>query len=85
MRRKAAEDTPLSRHPWLDADSAAEAQDLRKLAMHLIGAAVQVKRAGSPAAIAEARTILIETRKQLYRLLADDADRTEADTAEVNA
>jgi DNA-binding PadR family transcriptional regulator len=72
--RKAAEDTPLSRDPWLGADAPGETQDLRRLAMNLIGAAVQVKRAGSPQAIDAARAILIDSKKRLYRLLADDTD-----------
>jgi DNA-binding PadR family transcriptional regulator len=75
--RKAAGDTPLSRHLGLDADDAdvaEEALDVRKLAMHLIGAAVQVKRMGSPEANKAAREILVDARKRMYRLLAEDQD-----------
>jgi DNA-binding PadR family transcriptional regulator len=70
--RKAAGDTPLSRHFGMDADGPAEGLDIRKLAMHLIGAAVQVKRMGSPEANKAARDILVDARKQMYRLLAED-------------
>jgi DNA-binding PadR family transcriptional regulator len=72
--RKAAGDTPLSRHLGLDADDADEALDVRKLAMHLIGAAVQVKRMGSPEANKAAREILVDARKRMYGLLAEDQD-----------
>jgi DNA-binding PadR family transcriptional regulator len=72
--RQAASDTPLSRHPGLGTDVATEALDVRKLAMHLIGAAVQVKRMGSPEANKAARDLLVDARKQMYRLLAEDHD-----------
>jgi DNA-binding PadR family transcriptional regulator len=75
--RKAASDTPLSRlsrHAGLGADVDGEVLDVRKLALHLIGAAVQVKRMGSPAANKAARDILVAARKQMYRLLAEDQD-----------
>jgi DNA-binding PadR family transcriptional regulator len=70
--RKAAGDTPLSRHLGMDTDDGAEGFDVRKLAVHLVGAAVQVKRMGSPEANKAAREILVDARKQMYRLLADD-------------
>jgi DNA-binding PadR family transcriptional regulator len=72
--RKAATDTPLSRHPDLGTDTSADVLDVRKLAMHLVGAAVQVKRMGSPEANKAAREIMIDARKQMYRLLAEDQD-----------
>jgi DNA-binding PadR family transcriptional regulator len=46
--------------------------DLRGLARELGIAAVQVSRVASPAALDEARTILTDARKALYRILADD-------------
>jgi DNA-binding PadR family transcriptional regulator len=70
--RQAASDTPLSRQPGLGTDVPADALDVRKLAVHLIGAAVQVKRMGSPEANKAAREILVEARKRMYQLLADD-------------
>jgi DNA-binding PadR family transcriptional regulator len=72
--RKAAGDTPLSRHFGMDADAAAEGLDVRKLAVHLVGAAVQVKRMGSPDANKAAREILVAARKRMYQLLADDEE-----------
>jgi DNA-binding PadR family transcriptional regulator len=75
--RKVASDTPLSRlsrHAGLGTDVADDVLDVRKLALHLIGAAVQVKRMGSPEANKAARDILVDARKQMYRLLADDQD-----------
>jgi DNA-binding PadR family transcriptional regulator len=75
--RKAAADTPLRRHPWFDRNAGREAIDLRRQAMQLIGAAVQVKRMGSPEANRRARDILDDSRRQLYRLLADDVGEPE--------
>ncbi len=76
--RAAAEESPLSHHPWLDADAAAEAVDVRKLAVGLIGAAVQVKRMGSPEANRAAREILVDARRRMYTLLAEDDGEAEA-------
>jgi DNA-binding PadR family transcriptional regulator len=49
------------------------ADDLRGLSRDLAHAVMEVARAGSPAAIAEAGRVLAEARRDLYRLLADDA------------
>ena len=46
--------------------------DLRGRTRDLAAAALQVSRVGSPAAVAEARTVLDDARRRLYRLLADD-------------
>jgi DNA-binding PadR family transcriptional regulator len=70
--RTAADASPLTRHPWFDAEAGTQAMDTRRLAVQLIGAAVQVKRVGSPAAQREAHRILVDSRRRLYRLLADD-------------
>jgi DNA-binding PadR family transcriptional regulator len=60
--------------PWEDA--AEEADDdlvnLRDLAFGTMAAVRQVAQAGSTAHVEAAQAILRETRKQLYRLLADD-------------
>ena len=48
--------------------------DIRALAVQLVGAVVQVQRMGSPAAKQEARTVLTEARRRMYRLLAEDDD-----------
>lgn len=77
--RTAAEASPLTRHPLFNRDVGTQATDLRKLTMQLLGAAVQVTRVGSPQAQQAAREILVDTRRRLYRLLAeDDADASAA-------
>ncbi|HET6380748.1 MAG TPA: PadR family transcriptional regulator [candidate division Zixibacteria bacterium] len=76
--RKADEMNPLGRDPWFDADAGTEAMDLRKLAMGIIGAAVQVKRHGSAEANARAREILVDARRRLYGLLAEDDGELDA-------
>ena len=70
--RAAAEASPLTRHPWFAKDAGQPGMDMRKLAVQLIGAAIQVQRAGSPDAQREAREILVDGRRRLYRLLAED-------------
>jgi len=66
-----------SDRPWARPDGAAgDEPDLRGLARELGIAALQVTRVGSPAAVGEARTILTDARRQLYRLLADDETTT---------
>jgi DNA-binding PadR family transcriptional regulator len=70
--RAAAEEVPVRRHPWFDDDAGREAVDLRRLALGLVSAAMQVKRIGSSEANRQAREILIESRRRLYRLLAED-------------
>jgi DNA-binding PadR family transcriptional regulator len=62
---------PAGRSPWsrgVDRDT----PDIRSLAVQLVGAGMQVQRMGSTAAQAEARKILVDARRRLYRLLADD-------------
>ena len=72
--RQAAEEHPLSPEGWLDAD---DAPHLLGLARGLIEATQQVERIGTSAARDSAREILVDARKRLYRLLAeDDADET---------
>jgi len=56
--------------PWEVGDRSG--QDLGRLAVQLARASMQVHQVGSPAATAEARRILIQARKDLYRLLAED-------------
>jgi DNA-binding PadR family transcriptional regulator len=70
--REAAEASHLTRHPWFDKDAKSESLDLRRLGVQLIGATVQVQRVGSDDAQRKAREILLDSRKRLYRLLADD-------------
>lgn len=60
---------------WDDADAdEAQAPDIRRLAMELAGAVIQVQRVGSTRARREATTILTDARKQMYRLLSEDED-----------
>jgi DNA-binding PadR family transcriptional regulator len=70
--RAEAEASPLTRHPWFSGKPGQDAVDMRRLAVQLIGAAIQVQRAGSLDAQREAREILTESRRRLYRLLAED-------------
>jgi len=70
--RAEAEASPLTRHPWFAIDAEHGAMGLRRLAVQLMGAAAQVQRVGSPEAQKQAREILVESRRRLYGLLADD-------------
>jgi DNA-binding PadR family transcriptional regulator len=49
-----------------------ESPDVRREAMQLVRAALQVSKVGSVTAQQEARRTLIEARRELYRLLAND-------------
>lgn len=73
--RAEAADSPLTRHPWFANDSE-QAVDLRRLAVQLIGAAMQVQKVGSADAQQQAREVLVETRRKLYGLLAEDDGAT---------
>jgi hypothetical protein len=73
--RKAAEEHPMTTDSWLEADSAGM-PDLHKLAKALVSAAVEVGKIGTPEATASAREVLIDARRRLYRLLADDETDT---------
>jgi DNA-binding PadR family transcriptional regulator len=46
--------------------------DVRRDAIELARAAMQVAKVGSPTAVGEAHRVLVATRRDLYRLLADD-------------
>jgi hypothetical protein len=49
-------------------------------------AVMEVRRAGSPGQLAAARRVLTETRRSMYRILAeDDTDEPAADTAAEDA
>lgn len=50
----------------------ADGPSLRRLGVSLVQAAAQVDRAGSPEAITAAREVLVESRRRLYALLAED-------------
>jgi DNA-binding PadR family transcriptional regulator len=67
--RKAAAETPGPAFDTADTD----ADDFRRF----VAAFMQVERVGSPAARSEAHRIVAEGRKELYRLLAEDASATD--------
>lgn len=68
----AAAASPLQKHPWFDARTGKRSMDLRRLAVQVIGGAIQVSRLGSEEAQDEARDILIDARRRMYGLLAED-------------
>jgi DNA-binding PadR family transcriptional regulator len=68
-------------HPSWDTAESDRGQDVRRLAMQLIQAAMQVQGVGSPHARREATRILSDARRQLYRLLADDEQIAEDEEA----
>jgi DNA-binding PadR family transcriptional regulator len=71
----AADSAPRSR--WAaDADRDADDPDLRRYAVELLSASMQVHRVGSPAANREVAKILAEARRQVYRLLSEDGPAT---------
>jgi DNA-binding PadR family transcriptional regulator len=53
--------------------------DLRRPALELARAAMQVGSVGTPAARREAERILTDARRQMYRLLADDEPADDGD------
>jgi DNA-binding PadR family transcriptional regulator len=61
--------------PWETAAAAMDdgVTDLRKLAFGIGAAVVQVAQTGSDEQIEAARAVLAEARRDLYRILADDA------------
>jgi DNA-binding PadR family transcriptional regulator len=67
--RKAADAASTSRPTW---DEPSAEADVRAVAMELVRAAMQVQSVGSGKARAEASQLLMETRRKLYRILADD-------------
>jgi DNA-binding PadR family transcriptional regulator len=64
--------------PW-EMPGASEAADLRDLLSQLGAAASQVSQVGSSETLARARAVLVEARRSLYRLLAED-DRSDPAT-----
>jgi DNA-binding PadR family transcriptional regulator len=70
---KAAEEAAKNRAPC-EMTGSTDAVRLFDLFMPLGEAVKQVSAVGSPETVAKARTILIDARKSLYRLLAEDED-----------
>ncbi|HEX3542636.1 MAG TPA: PadR family transcriptional regulator [Acidimicrobiales bacterium] len=66
--------------PWQEAAKAVSppAIELAQLIPQLLGAIKQVLHAGNERQVNEARTLLTETRRSLYRILADDGPQTKA-------
>lgn len=64
---------------WFGGQRDSGSTDIRRLAIQLVGAVMQVSKAGSPAAQREARDVLVDARRRMYRILADDLD-AEAET-----
>ena len=65
--------------PWAKfaEEAASPRHELKGLLMQLGAAAFQVAGAGTDEQVGRARTILVDARKALYRLLAEDDDGTE--------
>jgi DNA-binding PadR family transcriptional regulator len=75
---RAAAAASTTRSTWTDAEGDRE-PDIRALAMQLAGAVMQVHRVGTPGARREAKRILSDARRQMYRLLADDEEEAVPD------
>ncbi len=68
--RDAATKAQAAGVPWETGDQTG--RDIGRLAMQVARAAMQVHQVGTPAAFAEASRILVQARRDLYRLLAED-------------
>jgi len=77
--RALAASAPTGRGPWSDVGDREDAINVRHLAMQLVAATMQVSKIGSPRAQREARDILVDARRRIYRLLAEDEDAEAAD------
>ena len=64
--------------PWdeVAVEGDTTALELRDLVHQVMGAARQVLHAGEPAQIAQAKDVLRDTRRKLYRILAEDSPET---------
>jgi DNA-binding PadR family transcriptional regulator len=69
--KTAAADAGKGPAPW-EIPGASESADLFELVYQLNAAIAQVSRVATAATAREARTVLLEARKSLYRLLAED-------------
>jgi len=68
-----------ARAPWEVADDSGPLADMREIGFGVMAALMQVAHAGTERQVARAREILTETRKSLYRLLAEDEPAGEGD------
>jgi DNA-binding PadR family transcriptional regulator len=73
-REEATAQTDENEAPWESVSDSAgsDIPEMFHLMKHVGAAAIQVAQTGSAAQVAEARKILAQTRKALYRLLADE-------------
>jgi DNA-binding PadR family transcriptional regulator len=69
------------RAPWEAFDDAGPLVELRDIGFGVLHALMQVVRTGSDRQIAQAKQILIDARKSLYRLLAEDEPESGAEAA----
>ena len=70
--------------PWAFGGGS-DAVQLRDLLHQVMAATLQLSQVGSPAMTAEARKLLVETRRGLYRLLAEDDGGSADDAAATDA
>lgn len=70
--RKVAGKSALSAHPWFGRHADAAAFDLRRHAVQLISAAIQVEKVGTEDARRRAREVLVDSRRRLYAILSED-------------
>jgi hypothetical protein len=70
--------------PWAFGGGS-DAVQLRDLLHQVMAATLQLSQVGSPATTAEARKLLVETRRGLYRLLAEDDGGSADDAAPTDA
>jgi DNA-binding PadR family transcriptional regulator len=59
-----------------------EAMELRDLIRQVMVAVMEVRRAGSPEQLAQARAVLVQARRSMYRILAEDEPAEAATPAE---
>ena len=73
--REAAKAASSGKAPWdeVGVEGDATALELRDLVGQVMNAARQVLHAGEPAQIAQAKDVLRDTRRKLYRILAEDS------------
>jgi len=79
--RKVAQESAGNAAPW-EMPGADEATSLYGQFRPLAAAVAQVSQVGSPETVAKAQAILIEARRSLYRLLAEDPEQEPTAPAE---
>ena len=71
--------------PWEQTGGAGGAHELARLMREVASAFVQVMRTGSGGQIAKAGAVLVDTRRELYRILADGDDAGTASEPDTGA